>query len=392
MREAGIDALVATKPINVAYMSDYFSESSRADLGVQVYGIVPLDGPLGLIVPSLEVDAWAEQPGEVGDVTVYGILHRWRSERRPLEPDDQRIHDLTMGRPTHQDAIEALVQALRRRGLEGSSIGVDETGVTPLVWDRMREALPRAQIVPAGPLFQYVRMVKTEEEIRRLAASARITEQAMAYAWSDLPDGVTERALADRFRTKVIELGGDPAFWIVSVGRRTAHTHNRITDARAGRGELAKFDMGCRYELYWSDVGRTKSVGEASDRDRRLYEILCAGVKAATARVRPGVRPSELFETAVGTIRDAGIPDYRRHHTGHGIGISVYDPPIVEERGYRNMFGIGAADPPLEIGMVTNIETPYYLLGDRGFIVEDTMVVREDGPELLTHLDYSLAP
>lgn len=221
MREAGIDALIATKASNVAYMSDYFCESSRADLGAQIYGIVPVDEsvPLGLVLPSLEVDSWAEQPGGITDLSVYGTLYRDRGAVGTLAADDQRIHDRTMVGPTHDGAVEALVDGLRGRGLSGSRIGIDETGLTPLVWERMKEALPEASITPAGALFQNIRMVKTEEEIRRLARSARITEEAMTFAWSELREGITERELAARFRTKVIELGGDPAFWIVSVGR-----------------------------------------------------------------------------------------------------------------------------------------------------------------------------
>lgn len=393
MRDAGVDALVATGPTNVAYMSDYFCESSRNNKGVQVYGIVPVEDsvPLGLVVPSLEVDSWAEQPGEISDVTVYGTLYRYRGRANQLAPDDQRIVDLTMSRPTHKSPVEALVQALRARGLSEAKLGVDETGLLPAMWDAFKEALPKAVISPAASLFQTIRMVKTEEELRRMARSAAITEEAMAYAWADLREGITELELAKRFRTKVIELGADPAFWIISVGRRTAHTHNRQADVPARGGDLVKFDMGCRYELYWSDVGRTKVLGQATDEQQRLYEILCRGVKAATAQVRPGVRASTLFDTAVQTIRDGGIADYKRHHTGHGIGIDVYDPPIVQERGYIDIFGIGSADPPMEVGQVTNIETPYYRMGEFGFIVEDTMVVRENGPELLTHLDYSLS-
>jgi Xaa-Pro dipeptidase len=392
MREAGLDALVATSAANVAYMSDYFSESSKSNVGVQIYGIVPATdaAPLGLVVPSLEVDSWAEQPGDIDDLSVYGTLHRYRTGTAPLAADDQRIFDRTMTSPLHAGPIEALVDALKRRGLTESALGLDETGLSPSVWSRVLEALPKARITPAGALFQTIRMVKTDEELARLRRSAEITEAAMVHAWTDVHDGSTELDLAKRFRMKVIELGADPAFWIVSVGRRTGHTHNRQADVPLRSGELMKLDMGCRYQWYWSDVGRTKVLGTPSERQTKLYGILCAGVHAATAAVRPGVRASELFATAMRTIRDGGIPDYRRHHTGHGIGINVYDPPIVQERGTKEIFGIGDSDPPLEAGMVINIETPYYLIGELGFIVEDTMIVRDTGAELITHLDYSL--
>src|SRR5690606_11428918 len=135
-----------------------------------------------------------------------------------------------------------------------------------------------------------------------------------------------------------------PAFWIVSAGRRTAHTHARQSDYAVRPGDLVKLDVGCTYDFYWSDVGRTKALGEPTERQERLYEILCAGLRAAVDRVRAGVYASEVFEAAVETIRDMGIPDYRRHHCGHGIGISVYDPPLIQPRNFRDIYNVGSDD------------------------------------------------
>ena len=84
---------------------------------------------------------------------------------------------------------------------------------------------------------------------------------------------------------------------------------------------------------------------------------------------------------AVETIRRSGLPDYRRHHVGHGIGLEMYEAPLVEEN----------SDALLEAGMVINVETPYYESGYGGFQVEDTIVVTETGEELLTHADRALA-
>lgn len=393
MADAGVDVLIATDPSNVAYLSDYLCTSHRITPGVQVYGILPREKNIrpGLVIPSLEVDSWAEQPGAISEVSVYGTLHRDRETSSALPPDDQLIFDYTMARDTFRDAIEALQSALERRGLDDAVIGLDESNVQPTMWTTITGAFPRAKVVPAASLFRQIRLIKTAAEIERMARSAEITELAIKDLWAEARAGVTERELAARFKARVAEMDADPGFWIISAGRRTAHTHARQSDYRVRDRDLIKLDVGCTYAFYWSDVGRTKSLGTPGERENRIYETLCAGLRAATSRVRPGVRASELFDTAVGTIRDGGIPNYQRHHCGHGIGITVYDPPLIQPRGYRDIFGIGGADPALEVGMVINLETPYYVLGEFGFIVEDTMVVREDGPELLTHLDHSLA-
>ncbi|HBY94373.1 MAG: Xaa-Pro peptidase family protein [Ardenticatenaceae bacterium] len=391
IREAGLDVLIATHPDNVAYMSDYLCMSHRITPGVQVYGILPGDDsrPLGLVIPSLEVDAWAEQPGEIEQVSVYGTLYRNRESSRELAADDQRIYDHTIANETPQDALAALVATLDERGLADAAIGVDESNLEAEAWKAMIAALPRARVVPAASLFRQIRMIKTEEEIRRMARSAEITERAIQHLFSCAREGITERELANQFNARVAELGGLPGFWIVSAGRRTAHTHARQSDYAVRQGDFIKVDMGCTCNFYWSDVGRTKALGEPGDRERRIYEILCAGLRAAIDRARPGAYASELYDTAIQTIRELGLPDYRRHHCGHGIGISVYDPPLIQPRDYQDIYGVGSEDVMLEAGMAINLETPYYLLGECGFIVEETVVVRDDGPHVLTWMDHS---
>ena len=88
-----------------------------------------------------------------------------------------------------------------------------------------------------------------------------------------------------------------------------------------------------------------------------------------------------IFVTAVEATRKAGIAHYRRHHVGHGIGLDVYDMPILNE----------TTSTPLEAGMVLEVETPYYELGFGGLQVEDTILVTDHGHERLTGSSNELA-
>lgn len=392
MREPELDALVASSPENVAYVSDGEFEGARSNPNIKLFAIVPRETsvPLGLVLPANEVDAWAEQPGPIDDVTVYGTVYRNVGDEA-LAPDDRRIHDLTIARASHRTAVDALVEALRARGLADAALGLDEMNLPGPIWQRIVEALPKARIVPAAALFQRVRMVKTEEEIRRLRRSARITQDAMKVTFASVRKGVTERELASVYKAEVARLGGTPAFWLLCAGTRTGHTHTRQTDYAVQPGDAVKLDMGSTCDFYWSDVARTKVLDGPGRRETEIYAALCDGLRAATARVRPGVRASELFDVAVSTVRERGIPGFKRHMVGHGIGIAVYDPPLIQAAATAtNMFNLPSADIALERDMVINLEPIYYELGRFGFIVEDTMIVREDGPELLTDLDYSL--
>lgn len=393
MKGAGVDALIATSPTNVAYMSDYSCISHRLNPGLQVYGVLSANGlaDAALVIPSLEIDSWAEYPGEIKHIYPYGTLYRNRGDAATLSPADTRIFENVMARETKADALDGLCTALQARGLTEATLGVDESNLQPDVWDAIQNAFPQAKFVKSAALWREIRLIKTESEIERLTKSAEITEDGIRYAFARVREGTTEREIANAFNARVSELSGEPTFWVVSVGSRTGHTHSRQSDTAVKRGDMIKLDVGCIYNLYWSDVGRTKTYGELDSKAAKIYEILCAGLRAAISKARPGVYASEVFDIAVETIRGMGLKDYQRHHCGHGIGINVYDFPLIQPRGYADIYRMGGTDQLLEEGMVINLETPYYLIGDYGFIVEETLVIREKGPQLLTAMDHSFA-
>lgn len=388
LAERGVDAVVATSPENIGYCADGDFASVRSKRGMLAFAIVtPNPVEVALVLPAHEVDPWAEKPGAVGSVTVYGQIFRLRGGQTLL-PEEERIQDLTMSNPTHDTAIDALVAALTDRSLEGAVIGLEETTISPAVWEAVVRALPRASLKPAGQLLQEIRMVKTDEEIARLRKSATITAAAIAATFESVREGVTEAELATAFRSAVASRGGVATSWLISAGRRTGRTHTRQSKYAVQPGDVIKVDAGCTFDLYWSDLARTKCLGEPDPRHERMYEVLCTAVREATAEVRPGVRASHIFSTAVASVRGGGIQGYERHMVGHGVGITPYDAPMIKAQAASNIFGIANVDPLLEPGMVINVETPYYELGEVGLIVEDTVVVTGSGSELLAPMDY----
>ena len=145
----------------------------------------------------------------------------------------------------------------------------------------------------------------------------------------------------------------------------------------------ARADSSGRYRGYWCDTGRTAVLGTPPEKLARYYEALKAGITAILAVTKPGVPVSELFHAGVETVRQSGIPHYRRHHVGHGIGAEFYEAPMLAAQSSA-IHQHGSVDTVLESGMVINIELPYYELGLGGLQIEDTLVLRPGGYELLT--------
>jgi Xaa-Pro aminopeptidase len=132
-------------------------------------------------------------------------------------------------------------------------------------------------------------------------------------------------------------------------------------------------------------------VGAAPTVLLTYYEALTKGIEAMLEVIRPGLPVNDLFRLGVETVRSAGIPHYRRHHVGHGIGLDMYEAPLlVGTEGSSDVHANGRTDTVLRAGMVINIELPYYELGLGGLQIEETLVVRPEGPKLLTQANREL--
>lgn len=396
MRENQLDALIATSPENVAYVADYHCLTHWLNKGTPVLAVLPSDDSTEpcLITLPLEISAWAEDPSWIEDVRLHGTSLTTigvQVEEGELVEEDRVIAERCFRSATHPGWLEVLLDALAERGLAGARLGFDDSGLSVEQWRRVQGALPKAEVVPAADIFRRIRMVKTEAELARLRKSNEITEGALADLLEAVKPGANEADLVHLYETRVAELGGQPGLTLVTAGRRSGHAHALTADYVLQHGDVVKIDLGCSYRHYWSDTARMKVVGEPGPDVAAAYAAILAGEQAALNAIRPGVRPSELFEIAMGTVRDSGIADYRRHHVGHGIGIELYDHPLVQAAATESeISGLGQMNEPLEVGMVLNIECPYYVIGKWGMNVEDTVVVTPQGYEYLTRLPREL--
>jgi Xaa-Pro aminopeptidase len=275
----------------------------------------------------------------------------------------------------HDSLQDAVVDAMARAGVFGR-VGVDG-GAADLSALLAGEG---AEPVDATDWMYELRAIKLPGEVDRLRKAARLAEQGIDAAIAAASAGVTEIELANVVAAEMAAGGGAPRFTVVTSGPRSALSDARPTDRELEAGDLLRFDVGCTYDGYWSDIGRTAVVGAPDHRQASRYAAILAGEEAQLEMVRAGITAESLFDVAVATVEEHGLAPYRRHHCGHAIGTEVYERPVVAP-GWPTV---------LQAGMVFCVETPFYEIGWGGMMVEDALVVTEEGAEVMTISDRSL--
>jgi Xaa-Pro aminopeptidase len=134
-------------------------------------------------------------------------------------------------------------------------------------------------------------------------------------------------------------------------------------------------DFGGIKDGYGSDTTRTVHVGEPTDEEREVHDLVRRAQQAGFEAVRPGVACQEIDRAARTVIDDAGYGEYFIHRTGHGIGLTTHEPPYMVEGESRE----------LEPGMCFSIEPGVYLPGKFGVRIEDIVTVTGDGGRRLNN-------
>jgi Xaa-Pro dipeptidase len=176
---------------------------------------------------------------------------------------------------------------------------------------------------------------------------------------------------------------GFPGFASVQVGEYTALPHGSITPQTIREGTIIMIDDGCTVEGYQSDITRTFVLGKATDKMKKVFEIVHQAQSAALKAARPGAPLESIDAAARKVIVDAGYGPgfkYFSHRVGHGMGMDGHEWPYLVK---NNMFGWEKA-LTLQPGMVFSDEPGVYIKGEFGVRLEDDMHITANGAELFT--------
>jgi Xaa-Pro aminopeptidase len=271
----------------------------------------------------------------------------------------------------------ALAEMLERIGASGS---VNRFAVDPeMRADHLlllQAALPQAQTVSASVVITPLRERKDANEIAALQRSSDVTDRAVEAAFAALRPGITEAEVAEVIAQAFAAHGSRGEFSLVGGGPNGALAHVDPGPREMREGDAVVIDIGGDLDGYLSDITRMAFIGEPTERYHEIHAIVEAAVQAGMAASKPGATCAEVDAAARDVIEDAGYGEYFTHRTGHGLGLSIHEPPWI----------MAGNDLELAPGHVYSIEPGIYLPGEFGLRLEEIVHVTETGCERFSSL------
>lgn len=227
-----------------------------------------------------------------------------------------------------------------------------------------------------------LRAVKDAEEVALMRAAQKVTDAAFRHICAYIKPGQTEQEIRAELENYMLSHGGDGLSFgtIIASGPNGANPHAQPGPRKVQRGDMIVMDYGCVVSDYHSDMTRTVCLGEPSDEQRHVYDVVRQAHEECAAMAKAGVIGKDVYDHSVKVISDAGYGDCYQHGLGHGVGIEIHEEPNFNRRNFD----------PIPAGAVITIEPGIYLPGKFGIRLEDFGLVTEEGYEPFTESSHEL--
>ena len=263
-----------------------------------------------------------------------------------------------------------------------ATLAFESPSVSHETYAGLGEELDGVELVSTTKLVETLRERKDEGEIERIRAANAIAEAAFEETVASLAAGQTEREVATRLDNAMRRRGATRASFesIVAARAHSSLPHAQATDAAIGPGDTVLIDWGAVRGLYCSDCTRTLFLEPPDAKWREVYGLVLEAQLEAIEAARPGASLKGVDAAARDHITAAGYGDRFGHGLGHSIGLRVHESPRFSR----------FAEGELAEGMVLTVEPGIYLPGWGGVRIEDIIVIRDDGAEVLTTVPKDL--
>jgi Xaa-Pro dipeptidase len=394
--QCGLDAVVATSPVNITYLTDYScwlspllkgymtEPGGSSELGAN-YAVFARDGEGGLVIGSAFATnvraCWVNRLRFGGPL----LFDRTPLLESPPEARDLReCWELFTERDCDESPDAGLAELLKEMGLANARLGVEMEDLSARRKSELGETLKNCEVRDCSNLLRLIRMVKTDQELRRVARSAEINERALLAGLREAQAGMSALELIRNYRIAIAANDASLDHYAYSIDGLGIATQGDYT---LRDGDVMFIDSGCIFEYQFSDTGTTLFVGSAPGELVAHFSALGEAVDAGQAAATVGATASSVHKVMASVIDGHGLASPIH---GHSLGLDVREYPMVlPSKGGRisdDCVDVDA-DIRLEPGMVFNIEAPLFLPPTGAFQLEKTFVMTDQGCKPLIEQD-----
>ncbi len=343
MQTQGIKALVLEVGASLQYFTGirwWRSERITA-------AIIPAKGLPVIITPHFEEPSIRESL-KVGD-----DIRTWNEDENPFA---------------------LMVEALRERGIDKGKIAIEDT-VRFYAVDGLRAAAPQFEYINGTAVVWGCRMYKSDKELALMQIATDVTMAAYRFTYPRIKPGMKPSGIRMIMRGATEALGARNEFVLVLLNEASAYPHGSDTPQTAQEGGIVLMDCGANVNGYQSDISRTFVLGTASEKQRKIWNLVRDGQAKAFAAAQLGTAAGQIDDAVRKFYEAQGFgPGYRLpglpHRTGHGIGLE----------GHEKVNFVHGETTPLKPGMCLSDEPGLYIPGQFGVRIEDCLHMTDKGP------------
>ena len=372
MEQWDVDVLMPHTLLNGGYLADHWKHDLYTSIGqwttfdrneaYHLFVALPRDRQIKPFVTC-------RRASEEGDMCNWDV---WIEDRYVWGPDVlMRSPNSPLGPPVtdpYIDPCAAAADALRQRGLDKATIGMELRFLGIEAYDKLRRLLPNATFREVLDLFDELRMIKCEEEIRRMRFVAKSTQEAYIAAFECVKPGMTGLDFEKIFGAEHYRCGVRHEWLHTMIGPLGIDVVGP-NPTPLTPGQVVVFDGGASYRHYQSDLSMCISVGEPSKKLLKIYNGMKRAMDAVLELLRPGIAISKIFQTGNGLLEREGLESYLTGYVGHGIGRNIHEEPVL---------GV-ESNKLLQKGMVLSIEFSTRRPEWGAIGLEDGVVITDDG-------------
>ncbi len=256
-------------------------------------------------------------------------------------------------------------------------IGLNFKGISLKDFLKIKNLLSNFDFFDVSDSIEKTRLIKDEIELKYIKNACKITDIVADKIPQFVNDGIFEYELAAEIDYLMQKNGADKSAFetISSFGKNSAEPHYTHGDIKLKKGDFVLCDFGACFSKYNSDITRTFIFGKASDRQKEMFKVVLEAQRIGFDAIKSGVKGSIVHDAVYSSIQGTKFKGRFIHSTGHSLGISVHD---------SNARLSSNSDIILEENMVFTVEPGIYIPGLGGVRIEDDVLVKSKGLELLT--------